>query len=225
MSDCDPYRPQLLGSGPPLLRIEAGLRGGGEAHHDRGNAVAEQNAERSYGKLEGIDDQVVHVGIVDCWGGQEVDRHPDRCDAGESDVLEQDAEEGYPKVRILAVLQRYVVGGGVGSRCDNPISPISKTHTLDSYQHPSRDDLGPEIQADQGHVCSIAVDGGEEESDQGGQLLVDELYSRVPLFHRRERGPGDRCAWPMEVVEDFEHAIGIGEAPESPETPGGEQEE
>lgn len=115
--------------------------------------------------------------------------------------------------------------GGVGSRCDKPISLIPKTHTLDSYQHPSRDDLCPEVQADQGHVCSIAVDGGEEESDQGGQLPVDELYSCVPLFHRRERGPGDRCAWPMEVVEDFEHAVGVGEAPKSPETPGGEQEE
>lgn len=111
------------------------------------------------------------------------------------------------------------------SRCDEPLSLISKTHALDSYQHPSRDDLCPEVQADQGHVCSVAVDSGEEESDQSSQLLVDELYASVPLFHGRECGAGDRRAWPMEVAEEFEHAICVGEAPESPETPGGEQEE
>jgi hypothetical protein len=105
LSDGDPYRPQLLGSSPPLLRVEADLRGGGEAHHDRGNAVTEQDAERSDGELDGIDHEVIYVGVVDARGGQKVDRHPDGCEAGESDVLEQDAEEGYPKVRILAVVQ------------------------------------------------------------------------------------------------------------------------
>jgi hypothetical protein len=115
--------------------------------------------------------------------------------------------------------------GGVDSPCNKPLSAISKTHTLDSYQRPSRDDLCSEVQTNQGHVCSVAVDSGEEESHQGSQLLVDELYACVLLFHRRKCGAGDRRAWPMEVAEDFEHAICVGEAPESPETPGGEQEE
>ena len=94
LGDGDPDRPELLRAGPALLDVEADARRGGQAHHDRGDAVAEEDADWGYGELERVNDERVGVGVVDGGGGLEVERHPEGRDAGEADVLEEEAEEG-----------------------------------------------------------------------------------------------------------------------------------